>query len=260
MRAHALLCEERRREILKLIEKTGRATVDDLAKKFHVSQVTIRADLDALSSIGALVRSRGGAVRALSPKQDVPLRFKKTLHHAEKVRIGHAAAQLIRPYQTVILDSGTTTAEVAMELKQAPLEGLTVITHALNIAVELADAPRISLILIGGVLRHVSCSCVGPQAERMLGDIHADHFFLAVDGLDLEGGLSTPDILEAQLNTLMMCRAKEVTVVADASKFGRRSLSTIGDLSRVHRVITDDRVAQDTADGLRKLGIEVVIV
>ena len=90
--------------------------------------------------------------------------------------------------------------------------------------------PIFRLIMIGGIMRQVSSSFVGPQAEQMVRDLHADHFFLAVDGLDLEVGLTTPDILEAQLNTLMMKAAREVTVVADASKFGRRSLSVIGEL------------------------------
>jgi DeoR/GlpR family transcriptional regulator of sugar metabolism len=166
---------------------------------------------------------------------------------------------LIQNHQTVILDSGTTCAEIAANLRRTKPMALTVITHAVNIAVELADAPAISLIMIGGLMRQVSSSCVGPQAERMVRDLHADHFFLAVDGLDLEIGLTTPDILEAQLNTLMIKSAREVTVVADASKFGRRSLSVIGELPMIKRVITDDRVSEEHVDGLRKMGVEVVL-
>jgi DeoR family transcriptional regulator of aga operon len=259
-KASRLLTEERRRKVLEILEKAGRVTVEELSERFAVSAVTVRADLDALSDRGALVRSHGGAVRQLSASQDYPLKFKETIHHAEKVRIGQAAAQLVRPNQTIILDSGTTTAQVARHIKSLKIRPLTVITNALNIAMEFAEAQNVSLIMIGGILRHLSNSFVGPQAERMLQDLHADHFFLAVDGLHPEIGLSTPDILEAQLNALMIKVANEVTAVADASKFGRRSLSLIGDVSCVHRIITDDRVKPDTAEQLRQRGIEVVIV
>lgn len=254
-----LLTEERRRAVIDLLEKQGRVTVEELTRQFSVSAVTARGDLDVLSTSGALVRSHGGAVRPLNPVQDYPLKVKKSLYHAEKIRIARAATQLIQSHQTVILDSGTTCAEVAANLRRTKPMALTVITHALNIAVELADASNISLIMIGGIMRQVSSSFVGPQAEQMVRDLHADHFFLAVDGLDLEVGLTTPDILEAQLNTLMMKAAREVTVVADASKFGRRSLSVIGELPMIKRVITDDRVSEEYVEGLRKLGVEVVL-
>jgi len=254
-----LLSEERRRKILDLLAEQGRVTVDGLANSFCVSAVTVRADLEELGGKGLLVRSHGGAILPLSPKQDYPLQLKKTLHHAEKVRIGRAAAQLVQPRQTVIIDGGTTTAEVARALKRAS-QAVTVITHALNIALELADSPDISLIVIGGIFRHISKSFVGPPAERMMSDLHADHFFLAVDGLDPETGPSTPDVLEAQLNAQMIRAAREVSVIADATKFGRRSLSLIGDIRSIHRVITDSDVNEEMVCQLRKMGIDVVVV
>jgi len=259
-KAAPLLGEERRRKILEYLERDGRVTVDKLVKSLAVSAVTIRGDLDALSRVGSLVRSHGGAVKPLSPAQDYPVEVKATIHRAEKERIGRAAARLVEPGQTIILDSGSTAAEVASAIKALRPAPLTVITNALNIAGILADAPNISLIMIGGILRQVSGSFVGPQAEQMLRELHADHFFLGVDGLDPEIGPSTPDILEAQLNGLMMQVSKEVTVIADASKFGRRSLSVIGDISRVHRVITDRRVREEMAAALKQRGVEVIIV
>lgn len=255
-----LLSEERRREILRVLEEQGRVTVNSLADQFHISVVTIRSDLEELGAKGLLVRSHGGAILPLSAQQEYPLQFKKTLHHAEKVRIGRAAAQLIQPRETVIIDGGTTTAEVARAIKRTSPEALTVITHALNIAVELADSPGISLIMIGGLFRHVSKSCVGPPAERMMSDLHADHFFLGVDGLDPEMGPSTPDMLEAQLNSQMIRSSREVSLLADATKFGRRSLSLIEDMRSVHRVITDSRVSQEMVCQLRKMGIDVLVV
>jgi DeoR family transcriptional regulator, aga operon transcriptional repressor len=244
--------------VLDLLEQDGRLTVGDLVERFRVSSVTVRTDLDALAASGALVRSHGGAVRRLDPVQDYPISFKDTIHHAEKVRIGRAAAQLIRPGQTAILDSGTTALQVARHLKLQGLKGVTVVTNALNIANELSDVSDLSLVMIGGVLRHLSNSFVGPQAERMLSQLHADHCFLGVDGLDPEYGPTTPDLLEAQLNRLMIEVASEVTVVADSSKIGKRSLSAIGDISSIHRLITDDRIPPAMVEAFRAKGLDVI--
>src|ERR1051325_5351933 len=253
-----LLTEQRRRNLLDLVDQNGQVTVADLVKRFSISAVTVRSDLDALASIGAIVRSHGGAVRRLEATQDYPLRTKETLHHAEKVRIGKAAAELVQPGETIILDSGTTTAEIARHLKKLKLPSLTVITNALNIAAELADHAGISLMMIGGLLRPISCSFVGPQAEAMMNDFHADRLFLAVDGFDWEVGPSTPDVLEAQLNNVMMRISKEVNVVADFSKLERRSVSRIGSLSEVHRLITDTRAPAELIEALGKANIEVI--
>jgi DeoR family transcriptional regulator, aga operon transcriptional repressor len=252
-----LLAEGRRRKILDLVEQSGQVTIHDLVKRFAVSSVTVRSDLDALSAKGALLRSHGGAVR-YEPTQNYPLQVKATLHHAEKSRIAAAAAKLVQPNQTVILDSGTTTVEIAKELKRARRK-ITVITGALNIATELAEAPEISLIMLGGLLRTLSFSFVGPQTEAALRDLHADLLFLAVDGFTLEHGPFTSDPLEAQLNALMLKVSREVTVVADSTKLGRRSLFRIGPLENVHRLITDTRTPKDFTDALRKKGIDVVL-
>jgi DeoR family transcriptional regulator, aga operon transcriptional repressor len=253
-----LLAEQRRRKIMDMIEEKGQVTVGDLVEKFSISAVTVRADLDVLSSQGMAVRSHGGAVRQVESSQEYPLRLKKTLHHAEKVRIGRAAAELIQDNETVILDSGTTTVEIARQLKARRLQSVTVITHSLNVACELMDAGGISLIMIGGVLRPISCSFVGPQAEGMVREFHADRLFLGVDGFDLEIGASTPDVLEAQLNGLMMRISKEVNVVADFSKLGRRSVSRIGSISGVHRLITDTKVPAEFSEALRKAKIDLI--
>lgn len=254
-----LLAEQRRRKIVDLLEQKGQVTVRDLVDRFGVSAVTARGDLDALAANGSAVRSHGGAVRQLEASQDYPLRFKETLNRGEKIKIGRAAAELVRPHEVIILDSGTTTAEVARQIKARKIHPVTIITNALNIASELMDAPGISVIVIGGLLRPVSCSFVGPQAEMMMKEFHADRLFLAVDGFDLNIGASTPDVFEAQLNGLMMQVSKEVNIVADSSKLGRRSVSRIGPLEKIHRLITDNRAPADFTNGLRKKGVEVLI-
>ena len=253
-----LLVEERRRDILSILEAEDRVTVEGLAERYGISTVTVRADLDALAAAGALVRSHGGAVKRTDPRVDYPIEFKQTLRQAEKARIGEAAARLIQPNQIVILDSGSTTAEIARCLKASRIRPVTVITNALNIAMALTNTADISVVMLGGMVRPMSYSLVGPQAEQTLRSLRADHLFLGVDGLDYEIGITTPDILEAQLNTLMIEVSREVTAVADSSKLGRRSLSVIGKASAIQRLITDTAADEKHLQALRNEGVEVI--
>jgi DeoR family transcriptional regulator of aga operon len=255
-----LLVEERRRRIMELLDTQERVTVDELVSHFEVSAVTIRGDLDALANAGAVVRSHGGALKRVDAPEDMPITVKETLHHSEKVRIAHAACQMIRDGETIMLDSGTTTAEIARQLKFLKLHSLNVITNALNIAVELANLPTVRVIMIGGILRQMSYSLCGPHAEQTLRLLHADRLFLAVDGLDPEIGLMTPDVLEAQLNAVMIQVSREVVVVADSTKFQRRSLSVIAKMDSVHKVITDEGVKPEMVAALKSRNIDVVIV
>jgi DeoR family transcriptional regulator of aga operon len=259
-KSSVLLAGERRREILKILKRDGRLSVEDLVGRFRVSAVTLRSDLGQLAEEGYLVRSYGGAIPAQAQAEDFPIRVKQSLHHAEKVRIAQMAARIVQPNQTVILDSGTTSAEVAKAIKRRHLGALTVITHAVNIAQEFLDSPLTSVIVIGGVMRHVSASTVGPQAERMVRELGAHHFFLGVDGLTPELELATPDVLEAQLNTVMMQVAEQTTLIADGSKFGRRSLSPIGKVDRLKRVITDPSADPAIVSRIREYGVEVIVV
>jgi DeoR family transcriptional regulator of aga operon len=255
-----MLVEERRRRITDALKRQARVTVGDLAERFGVSAVTIRGDLAALGRAGALVRAHGGAVPRGDADGDLPIAVKKSLRHAEKLRIGERGAEMIAPDETIILDSGTTTAEIARVLRRMPIPGLTIVTNALNVAVELANTPRVRVMMLGGVLRPPSRSFVGPEAERTLTEIHADRLFLGVDGFDLEGGLTTPDPLEAFLNGMMIAISKEVVVVADSTKFGRRSLSRIASVNVVHRVVTDRGIDRRMAAAIGERGIELVTV
>jgi len=249
-----LLVEERRRRILELLEAQERVTVEELVGRYGVSAVTIRGDLDALADLGAVVRSHGGALKRAEALEDIPIAVK------EKVRIGHAAAQMIRDGETVMLDSGTTTAELARQIRFLKLRSLTVITNALNIAMEIASLPHVRLIMIGGILRQMSYSLSGPPAEHALRGLHADRLFLAVDGLDPEIGLMTPDVLEAQLNSVMIQVSREVIVVADSSKFQRRSLSVIAKLDAVHKVVSDSGASPEVLAALSARNVEVIVV
>ena len=255
-----LLPEERRRRILDMLGQAESITVSDLVERLGVSSVTARADLDSLAAEGALVRSHGGALKPMDPRSDYPLQLKETLHHAEKVRIAAAAAKLIHDGDTVAFDSGTTTCEIAKQIKRMNLSSLMVITNALNIANELSGLEWVSLIMTGGILRHKSGSFIGPHSHETLRNLNADHLFLGADAIDVEAGLTTPDILGAQVALRMIELAREVTAVVDASKFGRHSLTLSGKIEDLDRVVTDSRVNSDHVDALRRQGIEVILV
>ena len=259
LKPERLLAEERRREILSVLGQTGKVTIHDVAKRFGVSAVTARSDLDALSETGALVRSHGGGIRPLAAAPEHPLIVREGMHHEQKVRIAQAAAQLIQPLQTVILCTGSTSAELANQIRRSPPESITVITYALNIAAKLAEQPNLALVILGGFLRQPSTAFVGPHAEQMMQSLHADHCFLSTVGLNAEVGLTTLDIMEAQLNRQMIASASQVTVLADSSKFGHRSLSLICDFRSVHRVITDTEAPAEDVAKMRSRGIEVLL-
>lgn len=259
MTPRRLLAEERRREILSVLGQNGRITVDEVVKRFGISAVTARGDLDALSDSGALVRSHGGGIKPLTAAPEHPLRLREGMHQAEKMRIAQAARELIRPAQTVILCSGSTSAALADQIAKSGPENISVIAYALNVAAKLAEIPALTLVMLGGFLRQPSTAFVGPHAEQMMHSLHADHCFLSTVGLDPDIGLTTIDIMEAHLNRTMIQSAAEVTVIADSSKFGLRSLSLISDFRPIHRVVTDAGAPASEVSKLRARGVEVLL-
>jgi len=253
-----MLSEERRRAIVEMLNREGRVLVQDLAKHFSTSQVTIRKDLEALHGHGLIHRTHGGALPAREGAlEDPTLREKEKLHRREKLRIAELAAGMVQEGQVVILDSGTTTTGIARALRT--FQNLTIVTNAVNIAAELSGSP-VEVILTGGTLRKNSFSLVGPIAEETLRRLNADLLFLGVDGFDVHYGLSTPNLLEAKVNRTMVEVAKRTVAVCDSSKFGRRSLSLIAPPSALQEVITDRGIPKSDLRALKKAGIEVTLV
>lgn len=252
-----MLNEERRRAILELLTHEGRVLVKELGPRFETSQVTIRKDLEILHSRGLVYRTHGGALPIpAGALLDPSLREKEKLHRKEKQLIGAAAARLVREGESIVLDSGTTTTALARNLRD--FRHLTVITNAVNIAAELAGT-AIEVILTGGTLRENSFSLVGPLAEETLHRLSADICFLGVDGFDVHFGLTTPNLLEASVNRVMMEIAKRVVAVCDSSKFGRRSLSLIAPTSSMQQAVTDTRISKSDLKALADAGIEVTL-
>ena len=193
-----------------------------------------------------------GRVRSKTPR----CAKKRSFTARRSIPIAAAAARLVAEGQVVILDSGTTTTEIARALRN--FKNLTIVTNAVNIAAELANS-SLEIILTGGTVRKNSFSLVGPIAEETLRRLSADILFLGVDGFDVQYGLSTPNLQEAKVNRVMVEIAKRTVATCDSSKFGRRSLSLIVEPSALHHVITDHGIRKADMKALKRAGIEVTL-
>lgn len=249
----------RRLAILTELDKNGQVNVKELSGALDVSSVTIRNDLEQLEKKNMLLRARGGAMKMTQSLvgHDYPLSDKQKKHLPEKKAIGKKAAELIEEANTIILDSGSTTFEIAKNLDK--FENLTVITNAINIANFLADYKNITVIVPGGTLRKNSMSLVGMLAEKGLKNYFCDKLFLGVDGFDTSHGISTPNIEEAHLNQIMIEISQKVIVVADSSKFQRRGFAFIAGINKIHALITDKGIPAEEKSKLESIGIEVII-
>jgi DeoR family transcriptional regulator, fructose operon transcriptional repressor len=249
--------EERKQRILTALRRTPAVRVAELSRALGVSTASIRRDLADLERAGLLKRAHGGAISNGLAVSELSLAEKEDRYHAEKSAIGVMAARLIDAGDTIFLDSGSTTREIARELRHR--RGVTVVTNALNIGSELA-ASDVELILTGGQLRRGILSQVGPIAERAIAGLHVDKLFLAANGIDLDKGVTTPNLAEAQTKRAMVERAGEVFLVADHSKFGRVTFGQICDLARIHAVITDDGLPDRMATAIAKRGVKLHLV
>jgi len=249
---------ERRDKIIQLLYNNGKARVDELSEKFQVTSVTIRNDLDFLEQKGILYRSHGGAILRKNVYKDPSIEEKQKLNQEEKQRIVKRAAQMIAENDNILLDSGTTTTKIAHNLLEETR--LTIMTNAVNIALDLAGNENVKVMLTGGVIRQVSNSLVGPEAENTIRNYYFDKLFLGVDGLHLEEGITTPNPLEAQLNRLMVSRANKVIVVADSSKFGKLSFSHICPIDAIDTIVTDSGITSDVSEEINSMGINLITV
>lgn len=253
-----LLKRERHKRIRQIIEENGRATVAELSTIFGVSEATIRRDLEELDSLGLIQREHGGALRSAPSFTEPPILQRVTEQEAEKRRIGRAAARLVRDGETIFLGSGTTTLEVARNLEG--MKNLTVITNALNIAIELLNSEGINQIVIGGLLRPSEMSLIGHITEQALKELRADKVFIGMHAIDVQYGLTSDHLPEVMTDRAIIEFASEVILVADHTKFGRVSNSFVAPVSSVDVIITDDRVPLATLQELEQLGIKVIVV
>ncbi|HVI49529.1 MAG TPA: DeoR/GlpR family DNA-binding transcription regulator [Chitinophaga sp.] len=249
---------ERHKFILDKLAEKGYVNVVDLCKQLDVSGVTIRKDLKLLEDKALLFRSHGGATVSNPYTNDKPVNEKEKIRAEEKKNIGMAAAGLIAPNDAVIIGSGTTVLALARNIH--PKGRLTVITAALNVALELLHSPDIEVIQLGGLLRNSSSSVTGPYAEKILDDFSCSKLFLGADGIDLEFGLTTSNIMEAHLNQKMIATVQKIIVLADSSKFGKRGFGRVCGLEDIDEIITDRGISSHLVKSMEDMGIQVTIV
>ena len=198
-------------------------------------------------------------LRNLYAGQEAKVRISHRLaHYREKKAIGRAAAEMIKDGDTIIIDSGTTTFQVACNLHK--FQNLTILTNALNVAQEVLSYKRFNLILLGGNIRSSSESMVGALAESNLKMFYCDKLFLGVDSFSVENGLSTPNMEEAHINQIMISRSHKVIAVFDSSKVNKRALAFITKLDNINTVVTDDGMDKSTITQLKSMNIDVVTV
>lgn len=251
---------ERREQIIQRLRQQGSVQVNDLSGLFGVSTVTIRNDLAFLEKQGIAVRAYGGALICDSntPGAEPSVEDKSSLNTAVKRSIAKAAVELIKPGHRVILDSGTTTYEIARLMRQH--SDVIAMTNGMNVANALLEADGVELLMTGGHLRRQSQSFYGDQAEQSLQNYHFDMLFLGVDAIDLERGVSTHNEDEARLNRRMCEVAERIIVVTDSSKFNRSSLHKIIDTQRIHTIIVDEGIPEESLKEFHRNGVEVIIV
>jgi len=248
---------ERQDSILRALAQRPYVRIAELSAQFGVSESAIRRDFESLAQRGIVKRTHGGAFAAAPLDAEFPYAVREKRNQAEKVRIGEAAAKLIGPGTAVILDAGTTTAEITRHLPD--IWALTVVTNSLIAAYELLRHPSIGTILTGGNVGKFTYSMVGHVAEQMLRSIRVERAFISTGGLTLEQGLTNPNMYEIGVKRAMMASAKEVTVVADNSKLGHVALAPFATLREVHRVITDSGADPEIVERIRGLGVEVIL-
>lgn len=249
---------ERQQEIVRLTQQLGKVTVSELALKFGVSEVTIRSDLATLDQKQLLVRSRGGAIVNSELSRELSLKEKGSCFSTLKRALGAAAAEYVQNGDRLLLDSGTTTEQVAHHLKHH--DDLIVMTNGLNIATVLSKSESVEVMLTGGLLRKKSLSFYGSAAEKSLTDYNFNKLILGVDGFDLKAGLTTHFEKEACLNRMMVEIASEVIVVTDSSKFDRQAFHVICPLMRIDRLITDTGIPERYAQALEQQGVQVHLI
>ncbi|MHB1023419.1 MAG: DeoR/GlpR family DNA-binding transcription regulator [Acidobacteriaceae bacterium] len=255
--SEGIMADERRAQIMQIMSSTGRVRVKDLARQFSTSSVTIRNDLNELQRRGLVLRSHGGAITPDARLLESPFQDRMQSHIEEKRRIGSLAATLIHDGETIILDSGSTTQEIARQIKNR--QNLQVITNGVNIANELLGSKGVQTIIVGGTLRNDSASIVGRATEDMIDQFSADKLFLGGAGCDPEFGIGGANLEETMVNKAMLRIAREVILVADASKFTKRSISRIASFSEVDIVISDSGLAPDIQEKIRSLGCKLLL-
>ena len=248
----------RQEKIIALIGETGEGSIQEFAKLFNVSEMTIRRDLDSLAGLGRVIRTHGGAALAGRVSFEFDFLKRKKQNQKEKESIALRAAELVQDGQSVMLDSGTTPLAVARAL--CGKKGVTVITTSLPIASELQYQKEIRVLLLGGFLRSGAPDLEGALTESNLEQLRADIAFLGADGIDREGHAYNDSLAVGRMLAKMSSSANEVYVVADQNKLGRTALTRYGNIASWSGLITGRSADKSLLASLRRNGVRILPV
>jgi DeoR/GlpR family transcriptional regulator of sugar metabolism len=247
---------ERQDKILQYINKKKKANIKELSDVFEVSKVTIRRDLDELAGKGLIIKTHGGVMSIMNKLSfEIPYKSKSEVNSEQKKKIGIAAAELIEDGDIIILDSGSTTLEVAKNIKG---KNITVLTNDLKVSMEVAQNPNAKLIVAGGSLNESVYTLTGSQTVETFKKVHVNKTFLGCDALDLAYGLTNRTMHEVDVKKSMIEAADEVILVTDSSKFGKRVFTFLCDTSEIDKLITD-QIDDQLKTALESQDVEVII-
>ena len=251
-----MLTYERQSKITQIIQQRLSVSVKELSEHFKVSSMTIRRDLAALEKSGLVVRVHGGVI---APKATVGLREEEraAMNPVQKSNIAEIAARLVKDGQTIFIDAGTTTVELAKRLMDR--QGLTVVTNSVKVLYILAESPGINLIGLGGAVFGGAWSFVGPLAETAIRHFHSDLAFLGISSLSLEHGLTEVNYFEGDIKGLIIKQSQRVVLLADSSKFEKVSPHSVAPLSEIDVIITDNHLSEEMAVAYRKMGLDLIL-
>ncbi|GAA4166470.1 DeoR/GlpR family DNA-binding transcription regulator [Gryllotalpicola daejeonensis] len=257
--------QQRLNALLEFVSERGNVTIADIGEALDISPATARRDLTTLADQRLVTRTHGGAA-ALGAGYELPLQYKIARQAEAKTAIARATARLIQPGQTVGVNGGTTTTEVARELGKSDRfirsdgeNGITIVTNALNIAYELSVRSNVKIVVTGGVARRQSYELIGSLVEDALAEFALDVAVLGVDGLSAQYGATTLHEGEAAVSRYFTAVARKVIVVADATKLARSTFARICPLDRIDLLVTDQQVAPGFAAELQSAGVELVV-
>lgn len=250
-----MLTEERRNKLLEVVRRKGFVSLPDLANELQVSASTVRRDLDYLEETGEAKRTHGG-VFYTGPSPKLPhFEQRQQAQWEEKRQIAIAAAQLVQDGDTILLDGGSTTYELAQQLVGRTIQ---VVTNSLPVATLFTSGGSSDLVLIGGYLHQRTGVCIGPYANEMLHRLNVQRAFLSVAGIS-ERGCFNSNLLLVETEKAMMESADEVIVLADSTKFGHQSLALMCELSEIDRLVVDNQISADWRRRLSQANVDVVV-
>lgn len=251
-----MFSEERQQKISELLKEKSSLKVSALAEIFKVSESTIRRDLQEMEEKGLLTRTHGGAVSVQGTSFEPSFKEKEIEEREQKVAIAKIASSMIEDGDTIILDSGTTTLEIA---KRIQANKVTVITNSIDIAEVLSGNEKVDLIVTGGSMRVTTRAMVGHITENVLKNFRVDKAFIGANGISIEEGITTPNFTEAQTKKAMMNVANKVIIAADSSKFNKVSFSVISPIRAVSSIITSGDLDKEILRDFEDAGVEIIL-